>query len=147
MSSIPHLRQQLHDLGIPYYVEGRRVIVDPVTMDGFRVLLVDDDQEPEVHFDSWKQLCKTPDEAHELFLLGLSNRARLRVACSEGTPVCWALQTQENGLWRAGAIIGKVAEHTDMTVYLQNDHVRKVSPPPPQWDTMDTAQLMVQRVV
>lgn len=142
MNSLQTLRMQLNDIGIPYHVEGRRLIVEPATVDGFRVMLIDDDKAPEVHFDSWQQVYTSAEQAQWMFMQGLDGSARLRVSCSSGTPVCWALQTETNGLWQAGPICGKVTGQLDATLYLQNDHVRKVGTPPAQWDSMNTTQMM-----
>lgn len=142
MNSLQALRMQLNDFGIPYHVEGRRLIVEPATLDGFRVMLIDDDVHPEIHFDSWRQTYSTALEAQAMFIQGLDGSARLRVSCSNGMPVSWALQIEVNGLWQAGPIVGKVAGQLDGTLYLKNDHVRRVGAPPAQWDSMNTTQMM-----
>jgi len=104
------------------------VRVLPGTSDGFEVLI---EQIWENHFtvsfDGWHEEFFDYEKALACFLLGLSNRCRLKIQEKGGSPFQWTLECLEGADWRPMSSTQHLIHQfwkPPVITYLQNDLIR-----------------------
>ena len=101
------------------------VLVPPATPEGFAVTI---EQIWEGHFavsyGGWQKDFDILEEAVDCFLMGLSNRCRLKVESKGSKPVRWTLEQLEEQNWREvssrGSWSARLFKQPEVS-YLQND--------------------------
>jgi len=104
--------------------------VHPTTPDGFEVAIEEVwENHFSVSYGRWQQDFYNAEEAADYFLLGLSNRCRLKVQSKDGVPFRWTVEYLDDANWRerstkSGWSYRFFASAT--TAYLQNDLVAEI---------------------
>jgi hypothetical protein len=80
----------------------------PPGADSFSVGLAEDDHGYTVYFEGWHERAQSEDEALDLFAMGLSDHARLKVTSRGTTDHCWTLETRDGDGWKRGSTTGLV---------------------------------------
>jgi hypothetical protein len=101
------------------------VRVLPTTPEGFEVVL---EQIWETHYSvsygAWHEDFHTWEEALGCFLLGMSNRCRLKVQSKDGKPFRWTVEDRNDPSWRERSTKATWFHRfltPTVTIYLQND--------------------------
>jgi hypothetical protein len=98
LAAYPHL---------PCEVEGDALWIGPGSPDGFPVLFWDLGGQVQVTCgNGWHERFEDMDEAIECFLLGLSDRCRLRVTQAGSFEYRWTLERREGDSWLAVSTVG-----------------------------------------
>jgi hypothetical protein len=91
-----------------YGATATTITVNPPTVDGFAVSLIEEARAWIVAFDGWHKHLAAEDEALHCFALGLSGQCRLRVDYRGFVPHRWTLETQTDHGWRADSTVGQL---------------------------------------
>ena len=108
-----------------YEKSDNSIRVIPSLREGFEVVLEEVwENHFSVSFDHWHEDFYTLQEAVDCFLLGLSNRCRIKVESKGGAPFRWTVECLDDSQWRERSS-NSVWTHRFMspvtTAYLQND--------------------------
>jgi hypothetical protein len=111
-----------------YEVAEERIRVLPVTREGFEVMI---EQIWENHFtvsfDGWHEEFFDYEKAAACFLMGLSNRCRLKIQEKGGSRFQWTLENLDGEEWREQSSTQRYIHQfwkPLVTSYLQNDLLR-----------------------
>ncbi len=115
--------------GTRYEVTEERIRVLPATREGFEVMI---EQIWENHFtvsfDGWHEEFFNYEKAAACFLLGLTNRCRLKIQEKGGSRFQWTLENLEGKEWREQSSTQRYIHQfwkPPVTSYLQNDLLRE----------------------
>ena len=114
---------------VRYEVAEERIRVLPATREGFEVMI---EQIWENHFtvsfDGWHEEFFNYEKAAACFLLGLTNRCRLKIQEKGGSRFQWTLENLEGKEWREQSSTQRYIHQfwkPPVTSYLQNDLLRE----------------------
>ncbi len=115
--------------GARYEIAEERIRVLPATREGFEVMI---EQIWENHFtvsfDGWHEEFFNYEKAAACFLLGLTNRCRLKIQEKGGSRFQWTLENLEGKEWREQSSTQRYIHQfwkPPVTSYLQNDLLRE----------------------
>ena len=115
--------------GARYEIAEERIRVLPATREGFEVMI---EQIWENHFtvsfDGWHEEFFDYEKAAACFLLGLTNRCRLKIQEKGGSRFQWTLENLEGKEWREQSSTQRYIHQfwkPPVTSYLQNDLLRE----------------------
>ncbi len=109
MSAIEVIREKLKKYPqLNYQIEDNTITVEPVSLGGFAVCLIENNPGFTVGFDGWHEEFESQDEALNCFAFGLSEKCRLKVIKRGNMPTSWTVQSWNGSDWNNESTTGMI---------------------------------------